>query len=174
MRVKPRRYGAVLLRAVVSAALLLGLAACASLGARLEPPRVSLANLQLVEFGVFEQRYRLDLRIQNPNDAELPIAGMDFRLYLNDEEFARGLSNQRVTVPAFGEQLVEVQVTSGLTGILGQLQRLGQGELKTFSYRLAGNVKPLHRALKYPFEYRGEIDLAPAGGAAGPGSGTRD
>lgn len=161
------RMGRVSFQAVALSVVLLGLTACASLGARLEPPRVSLANLQLVEFGVFEQRYRLDLRIQNPNDAELPIAGMDFRLYLNDEEFAHGLSNQRVTVPAFGEQLVEVQVTSGLTGILGQLQRLGQGELKTFSYRLSGNVKLLHRALKYPFEYRGELDLDPASGTTG-------
>ncbi|MCC6207914.1 MAG: LEA type 2 family protein [Gammaproteobacteria bacterium] len=144
-------------------ALLIGLSGCAGLATRLESPRVSLANLQLEEFGVFEQRYRLSLRVQNPNDVELPIAGMEFRLYLNDEEFAHGLSDQRMTLPAFGEQLVEVQVTSGITGILGQIQRLGRGELKTFSYRLAGHVKPLHRALKYPFEYRGEIDLKGSG-----------
>lgn len=149
-------------RVIALLALALGLFACAALAPRLESPRVSLADLQLEQFGVFEQRYRLSLRVQNPNDVELPIAGMEFRLYLNDEEFAHGLSDQRVTLPAFGEQLVEVQVTSGITGILGQVQRLGSGELKTFSYRLAGHVKPLHRTLKYPFEYRGEIDLSGA------------
>lgn len=150
-------------RVIALLALAPVLVACAALAPRLESPRVSLADLQLEQFGVFEQRYRLSLRVQNPNDVELPIAGMEFRLYLNDEEFAHGLSDQRVTLPAFGEQLVEVQVTSGITGILGQIQRLGSGELKTFSYRLAGHVKPLHRALKYPFEYRGEIDLGGSG-----------
>ena len=162
-RMSPWR-GAGYGRAIALFALLLGLTACAGLTSRLESPRVSLADLQLEQFGVFEQRYRLSLRVQNPNDVELPIAGMEFRLYLNDEEFAHGLSDQHVTLPAFGEQLVEVRVTSGIGGILGQIQRLGSGELKTFSYRLSGHVKPLHRALKYPFEYRGEIDLSGASG----------
>lgn len=144
---------------VALAVTVLGLGACATLMQRLEPPRVSLAGLELEEIGLFEQRYRLRLRIQNPNDVELPIAGMDFRLYLNEEEFASGLSNQQATVPAFGEQLVEARVTSSITGILEQLQRLSRTEAHTFSYRLAGHVKLLHRSTKYPFDYRGEVDL---------------
>lgn len=137
----------------------LGLGACAGLTQKLEPPRVSLSGLEPEEFGLFEQRYLLRLRVQNPNDVELPIAGMDFHLYLNDEEFASGVSDQQVTVPAFGEQLVEARVTSSLAGIIEQLRRMGRTEAQTFSYRLAGHVKLLHRRMKYPFDYRGEIDL---------------
>lgn len=157
-----RRSGVVVSvsRARVALVLLcLGLASCASLTARLEPPLVSLAGLELEELGVFEQRYRLRLRIQNPNDVELPIAGMDFRLYLNDEEFARGLSDQQAVVPAYGEALVEVRVTSSITGVIGQLQRFSRADTQAFSYRLAGHVKLLHRTMKYPFDYRGEVDL---------------
>jgi LEA14-like dessication related protein len=150
----PRYLGMIAL-----AAMALGLGACATLMQRLEPPRVSLAGLELEEIGLFEQRYRLRLRIQNPNDVELPIAGMDFRLYLNDEEFASGLSDQPVTVPAFGEQVIEARVTSSITGIIEQLQRFSRAEAQTFSYRLAGHVKVLQRAMKYPFDYRGEVDL---------------
>lgn len=120
--------------------------------------------------GLFEQRYRLQLRIQNPNDVDLPIAGMDFQLYLNDEEFANGVSDQTVTLPAFGEQIIDVRVTSSISGVIEQLQLFGRTELQTFSYRLSGHVKLLHRAIKYPFEYRGEIDLT----ADGPSSGVRD
>jgi LEA14-like dessication related protein len=137
----------------------LGLGACAALTQKLEPPRVSLSGLEPEEFGLFEQRYLLRLRVQNPNDVELPIAGMDFHLYLNDEEFASGVSDQEVTVPAFGERLVEARVTSSLSGIIGQLRRMSRAESQTFSYRLAGNVKLLNRSMKYPFDYRGEIDL---------------
>ncbi|MGE0372728.1 MAG: LEA type 2 family protein [Gammaproteobacteria bacterium] len=139
------------------AALVLG--GCASLSQRLEPPRVSLAGLELEEIGLFEQRYRLRLRIQNPNDVELPIAGMAFSLYLNEEEFASGLSDRQTTVPPFGEAVIEASVTSSLTGVIGQLRRLSRTEAQTFSYRLSGHARLLHRAVKYPFEYRGEVDL---------------
>ena len=145
---------------VALAVVMLGLGACATLSQRLEPPRVSLAGLELEEIGLFEQRYRLRLRIQNPNDVELPIAGMAFSLYLNDEEFASGLSDRQTTVPPFGEALIEARVTSSLTGVIEQLQRLSRAEAaQTFSYRLAGHARLLHRATRYPFEYRGEIDL---------------
>lgn len=142
------------------AVTVLGLAACASLSQRLEPPRVSLAGLELEEVGLFEQRYRLRLRVQNPNDVELPIAGMVFSLYLNEAEFANGLSDRQTTVPAFGEALIEARVTSSLGGVIEQLQRLSRAEeAQRFSYRLAGHARLSHRSARYPFEYRGEIDL---------------
>jgi LEA14-like dessication related protein len=147
------------LRLLAILAMTLALGACATLFQKLEPPRVSLAGLEPEEFGLFEQRYLLRLRVQNANEVELPIAGMDFHLYLNDEEFASGVSDQQVTVPAFGEKLVEARVTSSLAGIIEQLRRMSRTEAQTFSYRLAGNVKLLHRTTKYPFDYRGEIDL---------------
>lgn len=152
------------------AVIILGLVSCAALAPRLDPPRVSLAGLELEELGLFEQRYRLQLRVQNPNGADLPIAGMDFQLYLNDEEFANGLSDEKVTLPAFGEQVIEMRVTSSISSVIEQLQLFGRSEVQTFSYRLSGHVKLLHRAIKYPFEYRGEIDLT----ADGPSSGVRD
>jgi LEA14-like dessication related protein len=147
------------LRLCAILAMTLVLGACAALTQKLEPPRVSLAGIEPEEFSLFEQRYLLRLRIQNPNEVELPIEGMAFRLYLNDEEFASGVSDRRVTVPAFGEQLVEARVTSSLAGVIEQLRRMSRTETQTFSYRLAGHVKLLHRATKYRFDYHGEIDL---------------
>lgn len=157
LRAGPARAGR--LRLVACAALVLGLASCAALTPGLEAPRVSLAGLEIEELELFEQRYRLRLRMQNPNDAEMPIAGMDFRLHLNDVEFASGLSDQRITLPAYGEQVIDMRVTSDVTSVIGQWQKFERGELRTFSYRLSGHVRLLHRALKYPFEHRGEIDL---------------
>lgn len=140
--------------------LLFGLTGCATLTQHMEPPRVSLAGLELEQLGLFEQRYLVRLRVQNPNDVSLPIAGMNFRLFLNDEEFASGLSNQQVTLPGFGEELVDVRVTSNLTRVIGQLQTMGQSGASSFNYRIAGHVKVLHRAIRYPFEHSGEVDLA--------------
>lgn len=145
--------------APVFAAAMLGaavLGGCAALAGKTEPPQVSLAGLQIVEMGLFEQRFNLKLRIQNPNDFSLPIRGMTYDLELNEQQFARGVSNQSVTVPALGEGLVDVQVVSNLFNVLEQLRSLSGGQ---FSYRLSGGVSLAHRAARIPFEYQGQISL---------------
>lgn len=135
--------------------------ACAGVVPRPEPPNVTLSGLALEEFGLVEQRYRLRLRIQNPNAVELPISGMAFSLDLNGVEFAHGASAEIQPIPAFGERLVDIPVTGSLMGILRQLQMLGGG-IERITYRLTGKIVLTRHAIEMPFDYRGSIDLAPA------------
>jgi len=137
-------------------------AACAGVAPRPEPPSVTLSGLALEEFGLVEQRYRLRLRIQNPNAFELPISGVAFSLDLNGVEFAHGTSSKIQPIPAFGERLVDIPVTGSLMGILRQLQILGGGGLERITYRLAGKIVLTRHAIEMPFDYSGSIDLAPA------------
>jgi LEA14-like dessication related protein len=138
-------------------ALLVLLVGCAGLGIYPDPPRVSLANLQPVEMGLFEQRYRLWLRIQNPNAVDIPVAGLDYTLYINDKEFAYGVSRQDVTVPAFGEALIEVDVVSSLMSVITQIQQLNERQNESLSYRLTGGLSLGNHPGKLPFEYKGKI-----------------
>ncbi|MEE9287677.1 MAG: LEA type 2 family protein, partial [Gammaproteobacteria bacterium] len=71
----------------------LALVGCASIPSELEPPRLTLKNVELLNATLFEQQYLLTLRLQNPNDFDLDIKGMSFDLEINDEEFASGVSN---------------------------------------------------------------------------------
>ena len=143
---------------------LLGLlSACAGLTERPEPPQVSLANINIMELGIFEQRYGLRLRIQNPNSFALPLAGMSYQLYINGESFAHGVSSDRVTIPAFGENVVDVDVVSSLTQLAKQLTDLGAQARPSVKYRLEGKVKLDNFVGNIPFNYEGEVkfDLAP-------------
>ena len=146
------------------------LAACASLKPAVQTPRVGLTDLEVVDFGVFEQRYRLQLRVQNPNPGTLRIRGMDYTLHINDQEFARGVSDQPVTIPAFGEAQVEIELVSSLAGVVAQLNELGKQGGDRLPYRLTGRVTigstgkgwlfgliPLSRSL--PFDYQGELSF---------------
>ena len=146
--------------------LWLGLAAivltgCAGMYRSLEPPRVTLVDLQPLEMKLFEQRYRLQLHIQNPNPYDLPITGMDFRVRINDVDFASGVSHTDVTVPAYGEGLVDVQVSSSLVSLMRQLQDFGKGDRQSLSYGLSGHLRIAGRLATVPFAYRGEIGLEP-------------
>ncbi|MBK7953510.1 MAG: LEA type 2 family protein [Candidatus Accumulibacter sp.] len=70
------------------------LSACAGLGGLAQKPEVSVAALNLVQMGLFEQRFALKLRIQNPNDVELRINGLSFEIELNGKSFITGLSDR--------------------------------------------------------------------------------
>jgi LEA14-like dessication related protein len=139
--------------------LLTLLGGCSSLFQRPEPPQISLASIRPVDIGLFEQRYRLRLRVQNPNPFALRIQGMDYSLYLNEQQFAQGVSPASATVPAYGEQLVEVDVVSNLARLFDQFSEFGRQ--RGLSYRLVGGIRLANVAARIPFEYQGEISLAP-------------
>ncbi len=135
------------------------LAGCAHLLQHPEAPHVTVADLRPVQMGLFEQRFRLQLRIQNPNDFALPIDGMEYQLDINDQPFAQGVSAEEVSIPAYGEELVDVEVVSTLGGFLQQLRKLQAGKLQTLNYRLEGKVALQGYLSKLPFVYQGELAI---------------
>ena len=137
---------------------------CAGLPGRPRPPAVTLADLQILEAVLFEQRYRLRLRIQNPNADPLRVQAMDYELELNGRDFGRGVSSRPFTVPAFGETVVEVDLVSNISRVLDQVWNLGGGRTQRLSYSLAGDLRVADALFgKVPFAYRGEMALAPGG-----------
>jgi len=139
---------------------------CAGLRTYSEPPRVSLVSIQPKEMGVLEQRYALQLRIMNPNDTALPVAGMQYTLEINGHEFAYGVSRQPVSIPAYGEAVLDVDVVSNLLGVMQQLQEAGTGKSESLKYRLSGSLGLENRLGKLPFDYSGELKYLPSGSTA--------
>lgn len=139
---------------------LVGLTACSTLPGRPESPRVNLVGLQLVSVDLFEQRYQVRLRVKNPNAFELPIRGIEFQLEINGQAFADGVSNQSVNVPAYGERVIALEVSSSLIQVFRQLQTLENGRSPGFKYQLNGSVAVGDSALRLPFDYAGDMGLS--------------
>lgn len=76
---------------------------------------------------------------------------------MNDTELGRGVSDKAVTVPAFGEALVEISLVSSLARIFHQIRALESGKDRSLRYRLSGGLSLSSRLGKLPFEYRGEF-----------------
>lgn len=132
------------------------LAGCATLNTPVRTPHVSLVDVRLVDVGLFEQRYTLVLRVQNPNPRGLAVNGMDYTLSFNGAEFARGVSNQEVVLPAYGEALVSLELISSLAGAVHALTRFDGDAL---SYRLDGGVSLGGSRNRLPFHYEGRLVL---------------
>ena len=127
------------------------------------PPHVQVADLRLLESTVFEQRFEINFRIGNPNDFALPLDGLTFDLEVNGETFARGYSNQRVTIPRLGEGNVSVAASTTLVELLRQMRLLaGRADV---TYRLRGHayLDSLDRRT-VPYESAGSFRLLPGTG----------
>jgi hypothetical protein len=86
--------------------LLLLIGACAQLPT--EPPRLNVVSLEPEEMTLLEQKFRIRIRIQNPNDAEIRVNGLSYKLELNDGPLLSGVGSSAFVVPRFGEAVIEV------------------------------------------------------------------
>lgn len=146
-----------LLLLVLSATLLAG---CATF--RPEAPEVRLADLSIDSIGLFEQRYRLGLRMRNPNDRALDVESLRFDLALAGRSFADGVTTDGFSLPAGGEERVEVVVTSDLGSVLDLLSDWMDGG-RALPYRLSGEARLADwGGITVPFSRDGRLDL-PAG-----------
>jgi LEA14-like dessication related protein len=135
-------------------------AACSTMPKEYEMLRVHIADMTAKDMAIFEQRFDVKLRIQNPNDVDFGITGLRFDIELNERDFANGMSGQRVTVPRFGSELVDVEVFTTLASFLRQIQDLNAGAGPKVRYRLKGMaLVESPGAFKAPFDEHGEIEL---------------
>jgi len=153
------RCGACL---AVVATLLLG--ACSTLPTNLVAPEVELVGIQMMSTDMFAQKFRVRVRVKNPNDLELPVKGLEYQILLMGDSFAEGNSMDRFVLPANGEAEFDMIVTTNFVSSLGRLiSRVGGGKLENLDYEISGDVL-LEKGMlrKIPFAHQGQVDIARA------------
>jgi len=143
---------------IIVATLLL--AGCAGVGRHLEPPRISLAQIQVQEFTGLEAVFQIKLRVFNTNDIDLKVSGIEADLEINGKPFATGVSRAAVEIPSFGTELVSVTVYSSVVDIVKGIHGLQKAE--QLKYRLKGKLRVAGNNMtssSLPFESEGQVKL---------------
>jgi len=158
---KPAKARHVVARFAAAALVALALGACATLGPKLETPKLSLVGIQLHDATFFEQRLLVRLRVRNPNDRVLPVKGLTVNFELDGVDFAEGVSARAFDIPALGEaefdMLVTANAATALLEIFGKDRRKSSKEL---DYRISGKLSTSLGLLKsIPFDERGKVSL---------------
>lgn len=139
------------------------LAGCAAFAPKLETPRLSIVGVEVVKSDLFEQRLKVRMRVQNPNDRELAVKGITYSIEVGGEEFGRGISGSSFTVPRMGEAEFDMLVTANMAGTLMRLLSSARerGERPdSIDYRIAGKVSLATGVLRsVPFEEKGSFRL---------------
>lgn len=148
----------VVYRLLAMACMLL-LSACSSIPtSRPMAPTVKVESVKAVKLSLSSQELAFNLTVYNPNDYDLPLQSLNFIATVDDTEVARGMSNERVTLPANDEARLQVSVSTRINKLLGRLLRSTSNEETDIPYDIKGFVKLANWPTRIPFNVDGSVD----------------
>jgi LEA14-like dessication related protein len=152
------------LRMLLVTACTVLLAACSTLGSNLQAPKLELMGVQMLSTDMFAQRFKVRVKVINPNELELPVRGLEYTILMMGDSFAEGMSTESFVLPALGEAEFDMLVTTNFVSSFGRLlSRVQGGKLENIDYEITGKImveKGMVR--KVPFNHRGTVDFARA------------
>ena len=116
-------------------------AACSGIPFNAKAPKVSVVEVNVKRLGLFEQVFDVGLRVNNPNDFDMVIEGLEFKLEINGREFATGVTHTHTRVPALTSAVVHVDTTTDSDKLLQQIKALPDLLKDGAPYRIRGRIK---------------------------------
>ena len=142
------RFASLLLAAVFATA-------CTGIPFNAKAPKVSVAEVNVKRLGLLEQIFDVGLRVNNPNDFDIDIEGLEFQLEINGREFATGNAHTHTRIPAFSSAVVHVDTTTQSNKLLDQLKTFPEILKDGVPYRIHGRIKIDRLDDWWPFDRSG-------------------
>lgn len=117
------------------------LSSCALLDPAYEKPAVHLVKIEPLSSRGLEQRFRVDLKIINPNRSGLNVSGMSYTLKLNGEKVVTGVAGQISKIPPFSEKIVQVEASTNILAGLRLISSLLNKPGRELNYELATKLR---------------------------------
>jgi len=139
-------------------AAVLAITGCSLFVPKLQAPHLAVVGVELQKGALWQQKLKVRMHVDNPNDRELPIKGITYTLDVNGQEFAHGESAAAFIVPALGEAEFDMNMTANMAGTIISL--LSHGTDANVEYHLTGRIslsKGLLRSV--PFDQHGTFRL---------------
>jgi LEA14-like dessication related protein len=127
---------------------------------QLKAPDITPTAVEVMDIQVTQQKFKVALHVQNPNDRSLPIKSANCTLQVQGVDVGHGETTEPFEVPAHGASDVDMIVTTNLATTVPNLvmRILSNGDLPT--YRLSGSVNPDITLLPpIPFSKSGQLTL---------------
>lgn len=129
------------IRIFIVALFCIWLSSCAILP-QLNSPEVSLLAIEPLKNKGLSARFKLRLLVTNPNDIDLDIDGVAFRLEVADQKILAGMANRVPLLVAYSETTIEVEASVSLFDLFSLIQTIGKANKKAINYRLETMIDP--------------------------------
>lgn len=106
-----------------------------------EQPDIQLTNIELIQAKLLEQEFKLQFRVDNPNNSSLPLKNMKYDVHINNIPLAQGSQKIWVTVPANQYKYIELTVFTNLWRHMKSIIRLVEQPNHPIEYKLDTEFK---------------------------------
>jgi LEA14-like dessication related protein len=139
----------------------LSLAGCSLVQiATMEPPRVDITGVQLVSATLSGADVLVQFQVDNPNDVNLILDGVGYKLRLNGQPLLDGSYDQRTEIAASGPTTVSLPVKVKLDDLYRVISSLGGA--RTPEYVLDADLRfavPVLGEVSVPVSKHGKVPL---------------
>jgi LEA14-like dessication related protein len=134
------------------------LPACTTLVPHMEAPKLEVVGLNFLGGDNRHQQLRLRVQVTNPNDRQIAVRAIDYRVALAGSHFAEGNSEEPFTVPALGQTEFNLNVNADLAALV---QVVGAHLNDTaLDYEVSGTLHLAEGLLReIPFKGHGKLPL---------------
>jgi LEA14-like dessication related protein len=101
-------------------------------------PQVHLIKVEVVRAKLLEQRFVLHFRVDNPNDSDLRVRGLEYRIHLGKLLLAEGEYEKWFTVAPKSSGYFKVPIRTNLWPQVREVVKLLRKPTKPIPYRLEG------------------------------------
>ena len=114
---------------------------CATNGAIVDTPSVSLTDVELTQAGFDRQTFMLSFDVNNPNPFPLPVKQVRYQINLANEKFASGEAKSDFSIPAGGTGGFDLSVEIDLLGQASTLVSVVRSGMRHhIEYELYGSM----------------------------------
>lgn len=116
------------------------LSSCASMLPEFDPPKVTLESFKSLPAEGGSPRFEIKLRIANPNQQSLDIAGISYSVDILDKELLSGVTNDVPLIEGYSEEVVTLEAGLQLFQLVRLLAGLGQQASDQLDYRFSAKI----------------------------------
>jgi LEA14-like dessication related protein len=104
-------------------------------------PAVHLVNVEVVRAKLLEQKFILHFRIDNPNDSDLTVRGLEYRIHLDNLLLAEGEHEHWFTVGPKRSAYFKVPIRTNLWPQVKEVVKMLKNSNQPIPYRLQGEME---------------------------------
>ncbi len=138
---------------------LLILTGCAGLNPAMDPPKINLVSVHSLPTQEGPPRFEIVLRVINPNEQSLDIAGISYSVELLNKELITGVANDISPVQGYGEGIVTLNADLQWLELLRLMASLGTKRAEPLAYRFSAKIDFYGFMPTQRLEESGEITL---------------
>lgn len=130
----------VFVRSAVTCMCVLLLAACATVMPSLDPPKVTVDSVESIPGNGGAPRFRIKLRVANPNQQTLDIAGISYGIEILDEELISGVTNDVPEIVGYTEEVVTLEASLQVFQVVRLFTKLGRTAGEPLEYKFTAKI----------------------------------